>query len=323
MFKLVTLSLFADPPDLNPHEPSHPKPHQHKPRRGRSRYSNDRNLSSNASSSQHYGNFQQGFKPPYSHDYSNSAVHQHSPNQEEDGARRRGRGKGRREGNRSVNGNFGGSSSSWQRPGGYFSHYGGNNQGAGAYQSEAHAMDGLDGPNWRRDADKTQEQAHEDQDAQVKKPRKFSQQQRRGQLNVKSTHLKENNTMEGDQRSCDFKGHIPKSDIRDRYQRSRTGPHIQHDDHQRKHAEPKRRQGPIKPPKPGAQDEVDTERETSEQFEPGHNRSSHDTACGTGRGSGRHVPHQPRGNRKTHHQNHRPGQRHWDKMPQSKETQTG
>uniref|UniRef100_A0A3Q3W143 Transcriptional repressor NF-X1 n=1 Tax=Mola mola TaxID=94237 RepID=A0A3Q3W143_MOLML len=123
-------------------------------------------------------------------------------------------------------------------------------------------MDGLDGPNWRRDADKNQEQAHEDQDAQVKKPRKFSQQQRRRQLNVKGTHLKENDTMEGDQRSCDAKGDIPKSDIRDRIQRSKTGPHLQHDDHQRKHAEPKRRQGPIKPPKPPVQDEVDTERET-------------------------------------------------------------
>lgn len=163
-------------------------------------------------------------------------------------------------------------------------------------------MDGPDGPSWRReDAGRNFDQTNEDPDAWAKKPRKFSQEQRRGQQNEKGTRLKENNTAV--ERSNETKGENPPSDIRERSQRSRTGP--------------------IKPPKPPSQEETGSERGTSVQDESGHGRSSQDPASKAGRGSGRNTPLQPRGGRRTHHQNQRPGQRNWDKMPESKETQTG
>ncbi|XP_041817302.1 transcriptional repressor NF-X1 isoform X2 [Chelmon rostratus] len=315
--------MAEDPPDLNPDEASHQKPYQHTFRRGRPRPNNDRNLSSNSNDpSQQYGHFHQGFKPPSSHNNSYYAVHQHSPYQEEDGGRRRGRGRGRREGNRGAN--FGGSSSWWQRPGGDFGPYSGNNRGAGAFHSGAHPMEGPDGPNWRReDVRRNMEQTTEDQDAQAKKPRKFNQEPRRGKQNEKGSHIKENNTTVGGQRSSDTKGETPPSDIRERTQRSRTGSDFQYDDLQRKHTEAKQRQGPIKVPKPPSQDEMASERGASVQDDSGHGRSSQDPARKAGRGSGRHTPLQARGGRRAHYQNHRPGQRNWDKIPESKETQTG
>ncbi|XP_070708642.1 transcriptional repressor NF-X1 [Pempheris klunzingeri] len=310
---------FSDPPDLNPDEASHQKPHQHKSRRGRARHNNDRNLSSN--SYDPYGHFHEGFKPPFSHDNSNHALHQHPPYQGGDGGRRRGRGRGRREGNRSVSDNLGASSSWWQKPGGDFGPYSGNNRGFGGCDS-SHPMDGPDGPSWRReDATRNLEQTSEVQDARVKNPRKFSQEQRRGHQNEKSYHLKENNTTVEGQRPNDTKEENPPSDFRSKTQRSRTGP--EHDDHQRKPTEAKRRQGPIKPPKPPSQEETGLESGASVQEDFGHGRSSQDPAGKAGRGSGRHAPFQTRGSRRTHHQNHRPGQRSWDKTPESKETQTG
>lgn len=322
-FSLLTFYLFADPPDLHSDEASHQKIYQHKSRRGRPRHNNDRNLNS-YDPSQQYGHLHQGFKPPFSHDNSNYALHHQPPYQGEDGARRRGRGRGRREGNRSVNGNFSGFSSSWQRPGGDFGPYNGNNRGAGGFHSGAYPMDGPDGPNWRReDTGRNFEQTNEDQDAQAKKPRKFSQEQRRGQQPEKGSRFKENNAAVGGQRSDDTKGENPSLDIRDRSQRSSTGPDFQRDDHQRAHTEAKRRQGPIKPPKQPSQEETALEMRPSVQDDSGHRRSSQDPVCKAGRGSGRHTPQQARGGRRMHYQNHRPGQRNWDKMPESKETQTG
>lgn len=300
----------SEPPDLNPDEASHQKPYQYKSRRGRPRHNNERNLNT-YDHSQQYGHFHQGFNPPFSHDNLNYALHQHPSYQGDDGARRRGRGRGRREGNRGLNGNFGGTSHSWQRPGGDYSV---NNRSAGGFLSGTRPMDGPDGPNWRReDVGRDFEQTNEDQDAQAKKPRKFNQDQRRSQQTEKGTRLKENNTAVGG--PSDTKGENPPLDIRERSQRS--SPDSQHDDHQRTHTEAKRRQGPIKPPKPPSQEETGSERGASVQDD----RSS--PAYKAGRGSGRHTAFQARGGRRMHHQNHRPGQRSWDKMPESKETQTG
>lgn len=185
-------------------------------------------------------------------------------------------------------------------------------------------MNGPDGPSWRReDAGRNLEQTNEDQDARAKKPRKFSQEHRRGQQSEKGSRLKENNATVGGQRSNDTKGENPPSDIRPRTLRSRTGPDFQHDDHQRKPTEAKRRQGPIKPPKPPSQEETGSERGPSIRDDFGHGISSQDLASKAGRGSGRHTPLQARGARRPHHLNPRPGQRSWDKMPESKETQTG
>ncbi|XP_023264150.1 transcriptional repressor NF-X1 isoform X1 [Seriola lalandi dorsalis] len=315
----------SDPPDLNPNGASHEKPHQHKSRRGRPRHNNDRNLSSNSyDPSQQYGHFHQSSNPPFSHNNSTYAEHQHPPYQGEDGARRRGR--GRREGNRSVNGSFGGSSSWWQRPGSDNGPSSGSNRGVGGYHSGAHPMDGPDRANWRRDdVSRNFEQTSEDQDARAKKPRKFSQEHRRREHNKKGTHLKENNTSVEHERSDDIKGENHSSENREKTQRSRAGPDSQHDDHQRKHPEVKRRQGPIKPPKPPkppSQEETGSERGASGQDHSKHSRSSQDPPSKAGGGSGR-TQLQGRGGRRTHHQNPRPAQRTWDKMPESKETQTG
>lgn len=311
--------MVADPPDLYPDETSHQKPRQNKSRRGRPRHNSDRNLNSNNDPSQQYGHFNEGFKSQFSHSNSNYVEHQHPLYRGEDGARWRGRGRGRREGNRG----FGGSSPRWQRPGGNFGLYSGSNIGAGGYQSGARPEDGPDSANWRReDVNKNVEQTNDDQDTEPKKPRKFSQEQRRGEQMKKGTQTEKNISVVH-QRSDDTKGENQPSEIRERTQRSRTGPDSQHDDHQRKHTETKRRHGPIKPPKPQPQEEVGSEKGASGQDDSDHGRPSQDPACKVVRGSGRHTPLQARGGRRTHQQHNRPGQRNWDKVPESKETQTG
>ncbi|XP_067342635.1 transcriptional repressor NF-X1 isoform X2 [Channa argus] len=315
----------SDPPDLNPDETSHPKPNQNKSRRGRPRHNDDKNLSdSNSCDFSHpYGYVHQSFKPQFSHSHSNYAEHQHPPYRGEDGARWRGRGRGKREGNRGLNGSLTGSASWWQRPGGDSGPYSGSNRGMGGYQSGPHAFDGPDSTHWRRqDLSRNVKQNNEDQDVQVKNPRKFSQEQRRGEQIKKATHG-ENNTSVVNQRSDVTKGETQSSEIRERTQRNRTGPEPQRDDHQRKHTEAKRRQGPIKPPKPQSQDEVGSEKGASGQGESDYGRPSQDPACKNGKGSGRHTALQARGGRRTHHQQYRAGQRNWNKIPESKETQTG
>lgn len=303
-YKILTLSVFADSPDLNQEETSHQ--HQHKSRRGRPRHCNDRNLSTDICSSQQCGHSNQGFKVPFSRNYLTYPVHeQYPPYHEDDGTRWRGRGRGRREGNRSVNGNFGGSHSSRQRPGGDIVTYSGNNRGAWPSQPKGLPRDGPDGPNWRRDAESNLDEASEVQDAQAKKPRKFSQEQRRGQHNEKSSCLKESSTTEGGEKSVSANRDTTNFNMR------------ANDDHQKKHTEAKRRQGPIKPPKPSAQEEIGSERADSGQDEPGHSRPYK-----AGRDSGKHTPFLARGERRTY-QKHRPGQKNWDKMPGSRETQTG
>uniref|UniRef100_A0A665VLT8 Nuclear transcription factor, X-box binding 1 n=1 Tax=Echeneis naucrates TaxID=173247 RepID=A0A665VLT8_ECHNA len=192
--------LFADPPDLNPNGMSHEKTHQYKSRRGRHRHNNDRNLSNSYDSSQQYGYFHQGFNPSVSHNNSNNAEHHHPRYQEEDGARRRGRGRERRDGNRSVNGS--GSSSWWQR-------HGIDN---GVHRGGAHHSD---------EASRNLEQTNEDQDARAKKPRRFSQEQRRREQSKKGAHLKENKPSEDHHRSDDTKGENHPSENRERTQRNR------------------------------------------------------------------------------------------------------
>lgn len=184
-------------------------------------------------------------------------------------------------------------------------------------------MDGSGGPNWRReDVNRNAVQTCEVQDVQPKKPRKFSQEQRRGEQLKKATYS-QNNISVTHQRSDDTKGESQPSEIKKGTQRSRTGPDSQRDDHPRKHIEAKRRQGPIKPPKQLSQDEVTSEKGASGQDDSNLGRPSQDPACITERASGRHPPLQARGGRRTHQHHNRPGQRNWDKMPESNETQTG
>uniref|UniRef100_G3NL29 Transcriptional repressor NF-X1 n=1 Tax=Gasterosteus aculeatus aculeatus TaxID=481459 RepID=G3NL29_GASAC len=308
----------SEPPDLNPNHAPHHKPNQHKSRRGRSRFNNDRSLNSYDPPQQH-GHFNQGFQPPFSQDNSDYVFHQHPHYQEEDGARRRGRGRGRRDGNRSVNG------SNCQRPRGDFGLHGADIRGAAGFHPRPQPMDaGPDGPSWRREAaGRNIEQTNEDPDAGAKEHGRFSQEaRRRGPQTDKATYLKENNTLVDGRRSNDTPRENPALDVRERSQRIRPGPDSQHDDPQRKPTEVKRRHGPIKPPRVQPPEESRSERGASFQDESGYGRSSQNPAGKAGHGAGRHTPLQARGGRRTHHQNERPGPKNWDKMPESKETQT-
>lgn len=289
------VSVFADPLDFNVDDASHQKSCQNRSRRGRTRNSNDRSLNSNSSSSHHYDYFNQGFNPPFRHNVSNYAAYEQSFYHENDGARQvgRGRGRGRRDGNRNVNGNFG---SSRQRPGGEFGRYTGNNQGKWAPHTELPRRDGPNSPNWRRNEENNLEQMSEEQDAEAKTSRMFSLDHRR-----QHHYEKENNAREGVPKSGDAK------EDTQRVQSGKTGPYFQ--------SGAKRRQGPIKPPKaPG----TGAESVSREQTELSQSRASVGGTLEAGQSSGRHT-----GRRRTNQQNHRPGQRKWDKMPESKETQTG
>ncbi|KAM9839531.1 transcriptional repressor NF-X1 [Aulostomus maculatus] len=291
----------SGPPDLNPEAPPFKQQNQYKSKRDQPRLNNDRSLNS-SDPSQQYGYFHQGF----GHNNSHYVGHQHPPYQGDQGARRRGR--GRRDGYRGVNGNFGGSNPRWQRPGGDWSL--GNNRGPGSYQSGPHPSDGPDGPNWRRDdTGKNLDSASEGQDGWAKKPRRFNKEQKRGEHADK----KENKSTTDCQKSDDNET----AETRETSQRSNRD--SRHDDrHQKNPSETKRRQGPIKPHKRPPQDEVCPEKGAG--FQDGRRQNP---SCKSERGLGQQPAPHSRGQRRPQHQNHRPGQRNWDKMPESKETQTG
>lgn len=291
--------FLTDLTDINPGNESHQKSHAHKSRRGRFRHANDGNLSS-----QQYGHFNQGFRSPFSHDGLNYAGHQHPHHQDENLSRRRGRGRGRRDGNRGVNG-----SSFFQTPG----------EEHGKFRGER-PVEGPDAANWRRDSDKNVDQTNEELDGQIKKPRKYSQEQKGRRQNERGPRLKEDNAIDEGQRSNHSKAEGP-LDTRERTHRKREeGADVQYDEQWRKRTEVKRRQGPIKPAKLLSQEErgPDLEAGGGQEFSHGF----HD-AFRSGRGSGRYMSFQPRGGRRTHPPSQRPAQRNWDKMPESKETQTG
>lgn len=300
MLKTFTcIHVFTDPLDFSVDEASHRTSHQNRSRRGRNRIAGNRSFSGNSSSSQH-GHLNQDFKPPFRQDASNYVAYEHQhPHQGSAGARQggRGRGRGRREGTRSVNGNFGGSISR-QRPGGDFGRYNTNNQVDWASNADLPPRVGSS-TNWRRNEENSLEQTSE-QDSEAKKPRKFNQEHRRAHH-----YEKENNAKEGGPKSGDAE------EDTHRVQTGKTGPDFQRG--------AKKRQGPIKPPKaPG----TGSESMSKEQTELSWSRAPLDGASEVGHGSGRHTP-QARGRRRTHQQNHRPGQGKWEKMPESKETQTG
>lgn len=284
------VSFFADPLD-NVDVTSHQKSYQNRSRRGRNRNDNDRSLSSTSFSSHHYGHFNQDFNPPFRHDVSNFAGNEQQPlYHENDGARQggRARGRGRRDGNRNV------------RPGGEFGRYSGNNQGKWASHTGLPCREGPNSANWRRNEENNLEQTREEQVAEAKTPRKFNLDHR------KQRHYEsENNAREGVPKSGDAK------EDTQRGQSDKTGPYFQ--------CEAKRRQGPIKPPKaPG----TGSESVSKEQTKLSQSRASTGGTLEAGQSSGRHTP-QARGRRRTIQQNPRPSQKKWDKMPESKETQTG
>ncbi|KAM9712729.1 transcriptional repressor NF-X1 [Menidia menidia] len=278
----------SEPPDINQDGTSHQKPHQRKSKRGRPRQSNDRNLDSNSyDPSPQYGPSYPGFKQPYGYNNVNYAE-PHPPYQGEDAARRRGRGRGRREeGRGGLNGHFGYPGPMWLKPAGDFGQYGPGSRYAGGYQS--------DGPSWRREsANRDSDQTNRrQQDAQARKSRNLDQE--RGNRG--------NNMAAVGQRSHGVKGEDPVSETSDKSR--------QHYDNQRK------RQGPIKPPKPPHPEESGSERGADPR------RTPQEPPDKAGRGLGRNSPHQVRGGRRMNPQSHKPSQRSFDQMPKSKETQTG
>lgn len=295
----MTFSLPTDLTDINLDNESHQKPHAHKPRRGRFRHANDGNLSS-----QQYGHFNQGFRSAFSHDGSNYAGHQPPHHQDENLSRRRGRGRGRRDGYRGANG-----SSFFQT----------SAEEHGKFRGER-PVEGPDAANWRRDPDRNVDQTGEEQDDQIKKPRKYSQEQRGRRHNGRGPRLKEDNMSDEGQRSNHAKAEGP-LETRERTHRKREdAADVQYDEQWRKRPEVKHRQGPIKPARPLSQEERGPDPEAGGGQEFSH--SYHD-AFRSGRGSGRYMSSQPRGGRRTHPPSQRPGQRNWNKVPESNETQTG
>lgn len=185
-----------------------------------------------------------------------------------------------------------------QRPGGDFGRYSGNSQVDWASHGGPPPRVGSDSGNWRRNEENSLEQTSEDQDADAKKPRRFNLERRRPHR-----YEKENNAREV--------GPGDAEEATQRAQTGKTGPDFQ--------CGAKRRQGPIKP---STAPSTGSENMSRELAELSRSRAPLDGASEAGHGSGRHTP-QARGRRRTHQQNHRPSQKKWDKMPESKETQTG
>nr|XP_015810198.2 transcriptional repressor NF-X1 [Nothobranchius furzeri] len=306
----------SDPPDLSSDGPSH----QHRPRRGRPRHNGDRNLSSNSHDpSYQYGHFQQCVKPPIGSNHFNYSEYNHPPYQGEDVARKRGRGRGRREGNRGLNRNLAGSGPRGQKHIGDFGQYDASHRYTGGYQSDP--MDGPDAPNWRRGgANRDFEQTNKERDAPAQNSSK--RELKRGERMEERDHTRENNTTVPGYRFQSIRGENYFSETNRRTPQSKSGTQTQHYDHQKKHDDPKRRHGPIKPPKAPSPEEVSSESGAGGQHDPDFSRSSQDPVCKPGRGSGPQRPYQSHGGRRTNRQN-KSGQSSSEKMPKSKETQTG
>lgn len=294
------VSFFADPLDINVDDTSHEKSHQNRSRRGRNRNGNDRSSSSTSFSSYHYDPFNRDFNPPFRHDVSNFTVYeQQSIYHQNDGARQGGRGRGRgwRDGNRNVNGNFGSSS---QRHGGDFGRSSGNNQGKWTSFTGLPRKEGPNSSNWRSKEENNVEPNIDEQDSEANTSRKFNLERRR-----QHHYEKENNAREGLPKSGDAK------EDSQRVQSAQTGSYFQYGS--------KRRQGPIKPPKaPG----TGSESVSREQTQLSQSGTSMGGTLEAGQSAGRHTP-QARGRRRTNQPSQRPSQRTWDKIPESKETQTG
>ncbi|KAM3860345.1 transcriptional repressor NF-X1 [Diretmus argenteus] len=196
----------------------------------------------------------------------------------------------------------------------------------------------MDGPSWRREVvSRDLGHANEDQDTRPKKPRKFCQEPRKfcqeprrgeqDEKDLKGTHFRNKQENQAEhRRSPDTKGENSPSEFRERNHKGGRGAdsNFHHDNPQKKYAEAKQRRGPIKPPKPPSQDDTSSERgargQDGRSFQ---NPAKEEATWKGGRGQGRRTPLEDRGQRRAHHQDPRPGQRNWDNVPKSKETQTG
>uniref|UniRef100_A0A8C5I2J9 Transcriptional repressor NF-X1 n=1 Tax=Gouania willdenowi TaxID=441366 RepID=A0A8C5I2J9_GOUWI len=237
--------------------------------------------------SQQYRHFDQEYKPPIQSS--------HAAEYQRDTAKRRGR--GRRDGNREFNGSFDSSGFFHQRAGGDFVPYSGSNRST------------EDGPDWWRE-DVNQNLASGDQNARVKKPRRFGREQKKGEQKEKNSYSQHDMKALPPQAA---EGRKP-SDIRERDEERMT----LSEEHQRKHSEVKKRHGPIKPPKPPAHEEPGSQSAASAP----NDRETHDSTRRAARDPKGHAGPQTRDGRRPNHPNHKAGLRSWDRTPKSKETQT-
>lgn len=282
----------SDPTDLNLHGASNPK-EQQKPRRPRPRHHNYRNLNrDDYEPTQQYEHSYQGFSQPFRQNGSNNTERHHPPYPGEDGVRHGGRGRGRRDGN------------SWHRPAGDSASYRG-------YRSGGFSANGSDAPNWR--AGDVGLGYNENHNAQVKRARKFNQEQRRGEPYDKGTNFNVNSS-----------NHTKRDGPLESGESSHGGkaePFHSSDQHL-KPAETKRRQGPIKPPKAASNEEAGSERGATGHSDSEAGRSSQKPSQKGGRDMERQSAAQSRGQRRPHRQNHRPGPG-GHRGQESNETQTG
>ncbi|KAK7881705.1 hypothetical protein WMY93_030114 [Mugilogobius chulae] len=278
-----------NPSDINLHGASNPKQHQQKPRRARPRHHNySRSLNQNDyGPSPLHEHFYQGFNQPFRQNDSASYGEQHYPTfPNEDGSRYGGRGRGRRDGN-------------WQRPVSDSGSYRG-------YRSAGYSSNGSESCNWRvEDAGR-----NNNENVNAKRPRKYNHEQRRGEPYSERTH--------SNVTTPDYANRDDPLTNKGSSQRGKSEP-FHSNDHQSK---PKR-QGPIKPPKAVSREEMASEKGAISNDDAESSRATQKPLHKGGRDVERQSASQGQGQRRSHHQSHRPGQRSRDRVPESKETQTG
>ncbi|XP_038153849.1 transcriptional repressor NF-X1 [Cyprinodon tularosa] len=291
----------SDPPDLNPDGKLQNKQHHRGSKRGRPRHNSDRNLSGYSyDPTQPYGNFNQGFKQAFGQNNLNYFECNAPSYPEVDGARGRGRGRGRRGENRFYNGNVGSSGHWQQKPGRDFGPFGSGSR-------YASSMDGPDAPSWRRESgNRDSQQTLKDHESQVKK-----------------TGISGREQVKGDEIDIPYQSYHDHSETTKRASQSRPGIRTQIHDQPRTSKEGKRRQGPIKPPKPQSDSEEGLKRAADGQDGSDLRRLSQDPAYKAGKSSGPQKSFQGRGGRRPGYQNTSSVQRGSNTMPKSKETQTG
>ncbi|KAJ8010156.1 hypothetical protein DPEC_G00072050, partial [Dallia pectoralis] len=229
----------------------------------------------------------------------------------------------------------------WIRPGGGTGSPGGHHAMFGGVVGYRLGTPPMDGPNWRLGDTAGQiVRVHEDQlDTRPKKPSKFSQEPRMGDIgerNVKgSPHLLDKQETQGNHTSR--VGGWDPAEAKEEAQLSETGsrswkggrtegrkPNV---GPANKFQEPKRRQGPIKE---CPQERKDPESRASANPFVHYDELSHGPeeprwrGQGRGQSQGRRTPLQDRVQWKMARSDNRPGQKTWDNVPnKSKETHTG
>uniref|UniRef100_A0AAV2LAF3 Transcriptional repressor NF-X1 n=1 Tax=Knipowitschia caucasica TaxID=637954 RepID=A0AAV2LAF3_KNICA len=289
----------SDPFDVNLHGASHPKQHQQNPRRGGPRHHNNRGLNQDDyAPSPLHEHSHQGSNQPYRQNNSSHYGERHYPAFTlEDGGRHRGRGRGRRDGN-------------WQRPEG--------DSGFRGSRPAGYSSNGSEELSWRVDDGGGSRVTNENQHFYAKRPRKYNQDQRRGESYVERSTLNVK-APEYTPRDAPLPGPLPGQGSSRKAKAEPLGPY----DQLSKTAETKRRTGPIKPPKAAAREEAGSEKGAVSHDDRESSRVSQKPSHKGGRDMERQLAPHSRGQRRPQNQNPRSGPKSRDMVPESNETQTG